>query len=585
MANASYDTLTIQINADSKQANSSIKALSNNLNKLNDTAKNLNTRRIGEIRGLLLHIAKIDFSNVSKGLQDIVSAFKSFQSQSFIKTVNSLDTTKFLQGMNYEKFAQFKPKVEKGSGIEAMLDHYKQLNDVLDKTQVKVEQIASTSEKAGDVGKKVIQEVSQQTEELDTAFTSFFKNVGKMFFRILKYRIVRKIIQAIYQAISQGVQNIIEFDEATKEAFDNIRASLGYLTDALGSMLAPLIQMLQPFISMVVDTVADLANYLGQIFAQINGQTQFAQATKDLEKYRNELKKTQTIGIDELNVLNQEQGGSFEMVGISEEQQNGIKEFLDNVGKLVKDIINDIMPLLEPIFELINNILLIVSSIINAIREPLNTILKSVVDVLITIVDNLNYFLTDIVAPIVNDLLFFIQPALELTAYIIKAILDTFNKIMSAIKWCIDLEKKMLEPFHGLILVLTAILKLISKLAQAISLISNPFNWGPDFMKKFNSDMGIATPQYATGGFPEDGFFMANHNELVGTFSNGKTAVANNQEITQGIYEAVKDAMRETKEQSLEIDVDGRQLAKVVTKRQKNAGLNALIGGNVNWGV
>lgn len=48
-------------------------------------------------------------------------------------------------------------------------------------------------------------------------------------------------------------------------------------------------------------------------------------------------------------------------------------------------------------------------------------------------------------------------------------------------------------------------------------------------------------PTFYTGGFPEDGLFMANHNELVGQFSNGKTAVANNQQITEGIAIAVQD--------------------------------------------
>lgn len=51
---------------------------------------------------------------------------------------------------------------------------------------------------------------------------------------------------------------------------------------------------------------------------------------------------------------------------------------------------------------------------------------------------------------------------------------------------------------------------------------------------------------YATGGFPEDGIFMANHGELVGKFSNGKTAVANNEQITNGIYRAVLQAMNES---------------------------------------
>lgn len=52
-------------------------------------------------------------------------------------------------------------------------------------------------------------------------------------------------------------------------------------------------------------------------------------------------------------------------------------------------------------------------------------------------------------------------------------------------------------------------------------------------------------PTFATGGFPEDGLFMANHNELVGEFSNGKSVVANNEQITSGIAMAVRSANSE----------------------------------------
>lgn len=53
-------------------------------------------------------------------------------------------------------------------------------------------------------------------------------------------------------------------------------------------------------------------------------------------------------------------------------------------------------------------------------------------------------------------------------------------------------------------------------------------------------------PGYATGGFPEDGLFMANSGELVGKFTNGRTAVANNAQIIEGIKQGVKEANLET---------------------------------------
>lgn len=50
---------------------------------------------------------------------------------------------------------------------------------------------------------------------------------------------------------------------------------------------------------------------------------------------------------------------------------------------------------------------------------------------------------------------------------------------------------------------------------------------------------------YAAGGFPEDGWFRANHGELMGRFDNGRTVVANNKQITAGIAEAVYQGNRE----------------------------------------
>lgn len=93
--------------------------------------------------------------------------------------------------------------------------------------------------------------------------------------------------------------------------------------------------------------------------------------------------------------------------------------------------------------------------------------------------------------------------------------------------------------------------------------------------KKFSVKIPKFT--YATGGFPEDGIFFANHNELVGEFSNGKTAVANNAQIVQGIqngvYNAVVSAMSQQSGNngyiSNEIIIDGEVVARSITKAQE----------------
>ena len=58
-----------------------------------------------------------------------------------------------------------------------------------------------------------------------------------------------------------------------------------------------------------------------------------------------------------------------------------------------------------------------------------------------------------------------------------------------------------------------------------------------------SSELSKNTPKFAEGGFPEDGLFFANSGEMVGQFSNGRTAVANNDQIVTGITQGVYSAM------------------------------------------
>ena len=99
----------------------------------------------------------------------------------------------------------------------------------------------------------------------------------------------------------------------------------------------------------------------------------------------------------------------------------------------------------------------------------------------------------------------------------------------------------------------------------------------------------VNIPKYEVGGFPEDGLFFANHNEMVGQFSNGKTAVANNEQIVAGIREGVKAAVaevlapylseiadntRETAEKDASFTVDGRELVKAINEREARNGFS-----------
>lgn len=86
---------------------------------------------------------------------------------------------------------------------------------------------------------------------------------------------------------------------------------------------------------------------------------------------------------------------------------------------------------------------------------------------------------------------------------------------------------------------------------------------------------------YAQGGFPEDGLFFANHHELVGQFSNGKTAVANNSQIIEGIQggvtraivqylpEIIRDAVSAADTGGGDVYIGDEQIARAATRGQR----------------
>ena len=92
-------------------------------------------------------------------------------------------------------------------------------------------------------------------------------------------------------------------------------------------------------------------------------------------------------------------------------------------------------------------------------------------------------------------------------------------------------------------------------------------------------------PKFEKGGFIEDGLFTMNHGEIAGKFSNGKSVVANNQQIVdgiaQGVYQAMMQASRDEQDKPIQVTVvlDGKTVAKSVNKYNDGKGRSIMGNG------
>lgn len=638
MANVSYDTLTITINADSKSANKSINSLSKNLEKLNDTAKNVDVEKVEQVKTLLLDIASIDFSNVSKGLQDVVSAFKVLQAKASSKGVGALlsgqrqGKTQSAQDIyDYINQIDIKPFPTMENNLNSVIDGFdklkfkvseldntlngtfekalspmeqleQQLKDIgLNSNQLdvvldaidnhlgtisteqlkQVEEILTQAGLSGKEVEKVLKKLGQAGDQNGKKASGGMKQLALQFKNILKYRVVRKIIQEIFTQVSNAIGELANVDEDFNQALGEIKSALSYIARVIVSVIAPIVKVIAPIITAVAEAIGSVVSELGSAFAGALGQDEFAEAQENVESYTESLNKAKSVqmGIDKLNVIGKDQSsGNFAMK--QTQATNNLGEIIQKLIGSLQPIFNALHTFVQKIQPLLNVIVDVIGRILDETMNDVNTSIASFIDMLATIFE------------VIGALLTALKPIIDLLTTLGDLGLNLINTLITIISFLISNLLKPLLPIIQLIgnvlQVIAPLLNLVCELLKGIS--GNSDNKGVRIASGILTGglselFRLIKGSYATGGFPEEnGIFFANSNELVGGFDNGKTAVANNQQITQGIYRAVLQAMRESGGREIVINLDGYEMAKVITKRQNNFGVEAIVGGNINYG-
>ena len=223
-----------------------------------------------------------------------------------------------------------------------------------------------------------------------------------------------------------------------------------------------------------------------------------------------------------------------------------------------------------------NNVITPISNLFNFLKTLIQTAIQVAKDfVLSTWQGVASWFSSTVIQPISN---FFnmlkagITSALSVAKNFVistwQSVAGWFNgNVISPITNCFNIMKNGITSAFNYVWssikggVTGAMNYVISKIENGVNFVISGIN---TLLKGFNNVVSVAAkvvgtnwdgvslvpkvhiPRLASGGiFPrgEDGMAFINHNELVGKFSNGKNVVANNQQITEGIKQAVMEGM------------------------------------------
>ena len=336
------------------------------------------------------------------------------------------------------------------------------------------------STKAIKDAKKAVDALNKSGVESAKTFANLWKSIGRIAF----YRIIRTIIKLIGDAFKSGIE-LLKSSDGVANSINQLKATWKQVSNTVASIIAPLLQTLAPIIMQLTQVLQPTLNFLAKLVAIISGQQEYmvAKNVSEATIAMEELNRT-LLSFDEINKASAEQSSTTDLsVYFDTEQLNGFESIVADGFKALWDAISLIINALGDIPIIVERL----TSILNTATGN-NVLLKT---------------------PMSGFWLNLLSVVMKTAEYLLGKLVDSLATA---------LENTTAKSFMG----------------QVAKTALDAGYWMRDILG------------FASGGMVNNAsLFYANENgvpEYIGQIGN-HTAVANNDQIIEGIKQGVLEAM------------------------------------------
>lgn len=181
------------------------------------------------------------------------------------------------------------------------------------KKQIKAAKEEAKAEKKAAKEKKAETKEQKKATKSNTGFgQSLKKGIGALLKWGVILQILRKVFSAIRQAAKEGINNLVQVDKNLNKSMSAMKSSMTQLKNSIGTMIAPLIQMVEPFITKLLGWLTQAFNKAAELMAALAGQKTFKKAIAVQEDYAAAVAKTQAnlSGLDEIKTFDDNNGNA-----------------------------------------------------------------------------------------------------------------------------------------------------------------------------------------------------------------------------------------------------------------------------------
>ena len=277
------------------------------------------------------------------------------------------------------------------------------------------------------------------------------------------------------------------------------------------------------------------------------------------------------------------------------EKLGGLHDLFTAIGTVILGVLQPAIAVLMGLFNGFMNVIKPIITMIGGVIDVLSALGNLIVGIFTGNLDKINDSINLFIIGISEIISGWFDGLIGFIGGFFTGVVEWLNSSLSfVITWIKNLKDWIVSGFKNILNI-------------GINLINKFFNWLNDKLNISWDSFSILGKEifpggsiqlftislipnvYKEGGFIEDGLFTMNQGEIAGKFNNGKSVVANNEQIisgiSQGVYDAFMKALSENdndKAINVNVYLDSDQITSSVEKNRNSKGLS-LFGNELDY--
>lgn len=257
--------------------------------------------------------------------------------------------------------------------------------------------------------------------------------------RSILFSFVFKAISAVSTAVKEGFGNLAQYSNGVNTTLSSLTSSLLYLKNSFATAFAPVLDFVVPALNAMIDAIANVLAWIGQLLAALTGKGSFVKAKKTQEDYAKSLKKTggaakqagkdaerSTASFDKLNLISEKGSGGGGSGGTDPSQMFETVDVDTKITSMVagmKQALNDFYSWLAATF----------GPNLSKVWTDMQPNIKNFKAILAGIWSDLGTLGAPLKAWFSTDLVPFIQQTIDTIGFIVNGLFDSFNMVFADI--------------------------------------------------------------------------------------------------------------------------------------------------------